>query len=101
MRELDQAHQVHPRRCACSNCRAGRTVPLDRATPTDLARMLMDLITNRTEEELQVTVHYRVPANTAVVRRDPIGVVITGADGSRWRIDAATLESSGYRRWQL
>ncbi len=101
MRELGQVHQVHPRRCACSNCRAGMAVPLDQATPTELARMLMDLIINRAEEELQVAVYYRAPANTAVVRRDPIEVVITAGDGSRWWIDAATLESSGYRRWQL
>lgn len=100
MRPSSDATQVHQRGCPCHWCRKQRTVPLERATAEDMARLLVGDIENYSEEPLDVTIQHRLQGERSLLGLDPIGIVIR-ADDLTWTLNAETLQEAGSKLWRL
>lgn len=52
---MPAAIQVDPYGCGCTECLTGEYVPLDRATPEQMAAMLHGKLSNATSEDFTLT----------------------------------------------
>ncbi|MEV6957220.1 hypothetical protein [Streptomyces sp. NPDC051183] len=57
---------VDPPGCACTECVTGQHVPLDQATPHDMAALLGGRLRNNTGAALRVTVVYALSPGTTL-----------------------------------
>lgn len=69
---------IDPPECACTECITGEYVPLDRATPEQIADMLAGRIADNTNSGTEFTVTIRVTATD-------------GYDSQAWDLDPALL----------
>ncbi|MFJ5951364.1 hypothetical protein [Streptomyces noursei] len=78
---------VDPPGCGCTECIIGQYVPLDRATPEDIAAMLNGRLFNHTGTELRITVAYVLSPGVGLAAASPHTVRIE-CSGLSWDLDS-------------
>ncbi|MGI5293174.1 hypothetical protein ACQEVF_59050 [Nonomuraea polychroma] len=84
---------IDPVGCGCSDCDSsdGKSIPLDRATPEQVVRMLIDgMPANDTGETFDLAVHWDLDDRHSMTDVRPGRITVTTPGGRSWELTDIT-----------